>query len=577
MAKKAAIACLASLGIAWGLWKCLHSVPWLSWPQTPYASGAQSPYHLAPGWKLEVAAEAPRLVYPTAIAVAPDGRVFVGQDPIDMAGPADQPIDSIVCIYPNGRITIFATNLYCVFGLHYIDGKLYVNHAPKCSVLTDRDGIGTERVDLFDYTNPRQLLAGAITHIPAGIRWAMDGFIYMAVGDAGIYRTVGKDGRTLSMQGGGVVRFRPDGTELEIYSTGTRNHPDLAINSEGEIFTYDNTDDGLGWWTRVTHMVDGGFYGYPWDYLPRRPYTLWMMGDYGGGAGTAAFAYSEDALPAEFQGNLFLGDFARSQLLRLRVEREGATYRILHREMQGDLDFMTGGTNEFRPIGVATSPEGMSLYITDWNTLLAGDKAVTGRLLKLTYTGESQAVPRPAWLALAASGNDFKASTDELLAALRHPASSVRLIAQRRLSAGGSEAGSALIKLLEDGNAPAPARWSAIWALDAWDHGVAGRKAIAAALKDREASVRRQAARQLGTRKASEAVTNLIGLLKDSDASVRFQGATALGRVGAPAAVTALLDALVETDLFVRYAAFTALNRVGQAQPQAWKQITAGL
>ena len=78
--------------------------------------------------------------------------------------------------------------------------------------------------------------------------------------------------------------MRPNGTELEVYSTGTRNHLDIAINSEDEMFTYDNTDDGVGWWTRVTHMVDGGFYGYPYDYKPQRPYTLWKMTDYGGGA-----------------------------------------------------------------------------------------------------------------------------------------------------------------------------------------------------------------------------------------------------------------------------------------------------
>ncbi|HXX95029.1 MAG TPA: hypothetical protein VEN81_15490, partial [Planctomycetota bacterium] len=94
------------------------------------------------------------------------------------------------------------------------------------------------------------------------------------------------------------------------------------------MFTYDNTDDGLGWWTRVTHMVDGGYYGYPWDYKPRRPYTLWMMGDYGGGAPTASIAYTEDALPAKYAGNLFLSDWGRKEILRLGISREGATWRI---------------------------------------------------------------------------------------------------------------------------------------------------------------------------------------------------------------------------------------------------------
>ena len=68
---------------------------------------------------------------------------------------------------------------------------------------------------------------------------------------------------------GGVVRFRPDGSNWEVYTTGTRNHLDISMNAEDEIFSYDNTDDGLGWNTRFTHLVDGGFYGYPYDYRPR--------------------------------------------------------------------------------------------------------------------------------------------------------------------------------------------------------------------------------------------------------------------------------------------------------------------
>src|SRR5262249_44122421 len=147
-------------------------------------------------------------------------------------------------------------------------------------------------------------------------------------GDKGIYGAVGLDGSKVDLHGGGIIRFRPDGTHLEIYATGTRNHLDVAINAEEEMFTYDNTDDGNGWWTRVTHMVDGGFYGYPFDYKPRRPYPLWMMTDYGGGSGTGATAYNEDALPAEYRGNLFVEDWGRKQLIRLKVSREGATFKV---------------------------------------------------------------------------------------------------------------------------------------------------------------------------------------------------------------------------------------------------------
>ncbi len=42
------------------------------------------------------------------------------------------------------------------------------------------------------------------------------------------------------------------------------------MNSLDDVFTYDNTDDGLGWWTRFTHHIPTGYYGYPYDYHPHR-------------------------------------------------------------------------------------------------------------------------------------------------------------------------------------------------------------------------------------------------------------------------------------------------------------------
>jgi glucose/arabinose dehydrogenase len=187
----------------------------------------------------------------------------------------------------------------------------------------------------------------------------------MSTGDKGIFGATGSDGSSAEIRGGGLIRFRADGTHLEVYATGTRNHLDFAINAEDEIFTYDNTDDGNGWWTRVTHMVDGGYYGYPFDYKPRRPYTLWMMADYGGGSPTGAIAYNEDALPAEYRGNLFLCEWGRKQLLRLRVSREGATYKIDERVQLDGKDFLSEGTKPFRPVGIAIAPDGLSFYIAD--------------------------------------------------------------------------------------------------------------------------------------------------------------------------------------------------------------------
>src|SRR4051794_31866509 len=84
-------------------------------------------------WKVEVVAEQPTVNYCSVFCCPPDGRVFLAEDQMDMTGPPNQnqPIDRILCLHPDGKISVFADKLYAVFGLHYMDGKLYVHHCPK--------------------------------------------------------------------------------------------------------------------------------------------------------------------------------------------------------------------------------------------------------------------------------------------------------------------------------------------------------------------------------------------------------------------------------------------------------------
>jgi glucose/arabinose dehydrogenase len=225
--------------------------------------------------------------------------------------------------------------------------------------------------------------------------------------------------------------MRPNGTELEVFSTGIRNILDVAINAEDDVFTYDNTDE-RDWWSRLTHMVEGGFYGYPYDFKPRRPHILWMMEDYGGGAATGTLGYNEDALPIDYHGNLFLADFGRRQVMRLRIARDGATYKVVARE-----EDLLSGPPEFRPVGIAWAPDGLSMYVCDWNHIDDKENVKVGRLLKVSYTGKSHALPNPVWYLPAAMGRKFEASTPDLVSGLSHPSHNVRMVAQRRLVSAG--------------------------------------------------------------------------------------------------------------------------------------------
>lgn len=583
----------SEIGFAALRWELLSLL--LALLASPPSTAAPALPQPLPNWRLELVAGSPRIQHPSVVACAPDGRVFVAEDPMDISLPkADAAEGRILCLFPDGRTTVFADKLYAVFGLQYLEGKLYVLHNPKFSVFDDDNGVGRNRRELIEQTLPEPSALNWNDHIPANFRLAMDGYFYAACGDKGLYGAQGTDGSRATLSSGGVFRIRPDGSQLEVFSHGVRNILDAALNAEDDIFTYDNTDEH-DWMGRFTHMVEAGFYGYPHDFIPRRPYTLWMMEDYGAGAACGAFAYNEDALPPEYQGSVFLSDFGKRQILRVRVERTGGTYRAVSKE-----DLFPNPPGDFRPVGITPGSDGRSIYICDWQHRDEKAKVSVGRLFKLTWTGQDHSVPKPAWYVPAAMGRKFEASTADLLRGLSHPAQSVRMTAQRRLADWGrgsqsndvqpaspksamaqsrqaSAARQALTGLLSNTSAPSLARIHALWALEAIDGGRSSRRAIIALSSRANPVLRRQAIRQLGASRATAAIPALCRNLKSPDASVRFHAATALGRIGDAGAVPSLLSALEEQDFFARFAIFTALNRIGTNTPAAWRMIVPGL
>ena len=83
---------------------------------------------------------------------------------MDISAPsANLELGRILCLHPNGKVTVFAEKLHAVFGMQYLDGKLYVLHNPKFSVFRDDDGVGRDREELIESTNPKvQGLDGAV-------------------------------------------------------------------------------------------------------------------------------------------------------------------------------------------------------------------------------------------------------------------------------------------------------------------------------------------------------------------------------------------------------------------------------
>jgi hypothetical protein len=177
-------------------------------------------------------------------ACAPDGRVFVAEDPMDIRLPqADAAEGRILCLFPDGRTTVFADNLYAVFGLQYLEGKLYVLHNPRFSVFDDDDGVGRNRRDLISQTLPEPSALNWNDHVPANFRLAMDGYFYAASGDKGLFGAQGTDGSRADLSSGGIFRIRPDGTGLDLVAA-YASIANLGARVEPRFIT--RIEDGAG-------------------------------------------------------------------------------------------------------------------------------------------------------------------------------------------------------------------------------------------------------------------------------------------------------------------------------------------
>jgi HEAT repeat protein/glucose/arabinose dehydrogenase len=506
---------------------------------------------VASGWKIELVADARQVLFPTAIAAAPDGTLYVGSDPMDMPGPPTEPIDRVMAI-KDGKSRVFAERLWCVKGLEWVDGTLYVVHAPFLSALRDRDGDGKadERVDLMTGLGPTLPgFDGINDYIASGIRLGMDGFLYIGVGQKGIPRGVGKDGRTIQLAGGGVIRIRPEGTDLEVVSTGECNPRSVVLSATDEIFTYGTEDDSKKWPNSLTHHIALGHYGFPYQFLTAPYRSLPLMAGLKGGAGAQGICYNEDALPAEYRGNLFFCDWGNQTVSRFEIRKAGGTHAVSRRSVL----VSKGDIHDFRPFSLAVSADGASLWVVDWafDGWLA-DGARTGRLYRLSLVGTPHATQsvRPI-------GDDPPGR----IKSLDHPAMSVRMESQRILIRAGLSVVPQLIERLNV-TEPETGRLHVLWALDAIG-GTEARKAIAAMMRDSSARVRLQAARSAGIRGDHDVAYALAPLLHDRDAAVRREAAIALGRCGDAAAASELYAVLGDSDVFAGWSIRQAIRHLG--------------
>ena len=200
-----------------------------------------------------------------------------------------------------------------------------------------------------------------------------------------------------------ILEFNPDGSGMRIYASGIRNPGSgLAISPKtGELWCSVNERDALGdnlVPDYITHVQDGGFYGWPWWYMgghqdPRHegkhpeleskvitPDVILQPHN----ASLQLTFYTGHQFPAEYSGDIFAsehGSWNKSvrvgyELIRIPLHqtgRAGGEYE----------DFLTGfvldnGNVWGRPVGVAVAQDG---------SLLVSDDA-SNSIWRVSYTGK---------------------------------------------------------------------------------------------------------------------------------------------------------------------------------------------
>ncbi len=346
-----------------------------AWPQVPA------------GFKVELFATG--LTNPRLIRTAPNGDVFLAES---SAGR----IKIFRGITNDGKAaqtSVFAAGLTKPFGIaFYPPGPnpqwVYIGN--------------TDSVVRFPYKNGDLKATGAAHHIAdlpggghlrGGGHWTRD--IAFSNDGKKMYVSVGShsnnddtDNNPVEHDRADVLEFNPDGTGKRIYASGIRNCVGIAVHPKsGQVWCSVNERDTLGDNVPpdyITHVEDGGFYGWPWYYIGGNwdpdhkgkhpelknkvivPDVLVQPHN----ASLEMLFYEGQQFPQKYHGGIFAAEHGSWN----KAQRTGYEVVFVPVDANGKAngsyeDFMTGfvtpnGDVWGRPVGVAVAKDG-SLLVSD--------------------------------------------------------------------------------------------------------------------------------------------------------------------------------------------------------------------
>ncbi len=507
------------------------------------------------GFAAQVFAAAPEVNYPVFVAAAPDGTLFVSSDKngsLDR-GPHRGRVLRVRDLDRDGHadeVKEFVKDVDSPRGLVWDKDRLYLLHPPHLSVFIDKDADGISDEQKILVKN----IAFTFKDRPAdhssnGIELGVDGWIYCAIGDFGFMQAEGTDGRKLQLRGGGVVRLRPDGTGLELYSRGTRNILEVAVSPTLDMFARDNTNDGDGWDIRFHHFTPLSEHGYPSLFKHFADEIVQPLGIYGGGSGCGAMFLSEPGFPAGYNDQPYTADWGREWIYRHPLTPNGATFKADQHE------FVRA------PRVTDLDVDAMSrLYVASWKGA------------SYTYVGENVGFivqVKPKGFAPEALPDFGKVANTELIQLFDSMSHVRRLAAQRELlrrDVSNSEVVT-LRRMAEDKSKPLATRVLALFTMKQL-RGPDSHSTLVELARDpalREFAIRALADRLDQLEQVP--VAPITAGLRDENPRIRREATFALARLGKPEHAAAIIPLLADNDAIVAHTAMQSLRRLQAAEP----------
>ena len=343
--------------------------------------------------------------------------------------------------------------------------------------------------------------------------------------------------------GGGIWQFRPETMQLEIFLHGLINPWGHHFDRWGQSFATDGAgDEGINyvlpgasyaWTPGATRIIHGLNPGSPKD--------------------CGAEILSGRHLPEDWQGNILTNDFRGHRVCRYVLTEDGAGFAAREKA-----ELIKTSHPAFRPVDIKLGPDG-AIYIADWYNPIIQHGEVDfrdpprdqthGRIWRVTAKGRPL-LPRPQLV---------RASTEELLEALKAPEDWTRHHAKRILEERGAKVVPALAAWVRKRDATDPENehhlLEALWTYQSLD--VVEPNLLQTLLHARDHRARAAATRvlQYWHARLPDAAELLAARVADDHPRVRLEAVHALAQIHEAHAVEVALQALDRpVDQYLDYA-----------------------